>query len=579
MTITPHPTTSTAPTSHPNLDGEDVTNTNTNRSIHPQNTTQYNDKQNRQEIKDFLNLIIRDHLKQNSYTSTLETFTKESLRRGAPAHNSWYSIAEKIGLATILRNKSLRNEPNIDSFSTTSNSPLSILEIILMELMHEENMKVRQPATVNKITLPNPTLTHSMTQSAYSSTANHIQLTSDINNTSNHHHSIDNHHHHDNTIENDQKLEEEENKESHVGSIKNAIQIKNRKNNKTKKQKGKILPRRAPAVQKLQQPKIGPFTPKQNMVSGSGGVGSEKKNKHKKRVNDKSQVEFQNHNSNIPILDAGVNDTLESPRSPTYSQNPESNNPLSPKSTTRSPSMNRNVKENLFNHKKDLPQLIKRRYPEHIRPSTCLPERSSNTSKEFRIPDDIRNKIFMRNLTLLKHNIKGKRTVEEQAVRRIKYEHVTELDHNKFEEELKSKSQQKCALCEVKFSLCNLKVAVPFKTIVDMRKAWMQKNNGAQKGLKFKINEALLHPAVAYDQVRICLFCTQLMDEQDKYRPPIEKLLQEERERKLKSREAKEALWWDPLKVLTQEKESFMKDLEEQVKRQKAAAKTSISAG
>ena len=89
----------------------------------------------------------------------------------------------------------------------------------------------------------------------------------------------------------------------------------------------------------------------------------------------------------------------------------------------------------------------------------------------------------------------------------------------------------------------------------------------------------MLHPAVAYDQVRICLFCTQLMDEQDKYRPPIEKLLQEERERKLKSREAKEALWWDPLKVLTQEKESFMKDLEEQVKRQKAAAKTSISAG
>jgi hypothetical protein len=46
---------------------------------------------------------------------------------------------------------------------------------------------------------------------------------------------------------------------------------------------------------------------------------------------------------------------------------------------------------------------------------------------------------------------------------------VTELQHNKTLEGLRAKHQMRCALCEFKFSEINLKLAVPYKAVVDLR--------------------------------------------------------------------------------------------------------------
>ena len=55
------------------------------------------------------------------------------------------------------------------------------------------------------------------------------------------------------------------------------------------------------------------------------------------------------------------------------------------------------------------------------------------------------------------------------SLQRAKWYYVTELDHNKTQERLGSKHQMRCALCEHKFSEVNLKMAVPYKAVVDMR--------------------------------------------------------------------------------------------------------------
>lgn len=52
---------------------------------------------------------------------------------------------------------------------------------------------------------------------------------------------------------------------------------------------------------------------------------------------------------------------------------------------------------------------------------------------------------------------------------RSKWIFVTDLDHNKTQERLGSKHQLRCALCEFKFSEVNMRLAVPYKAIVDLR--------------------------------------------------------------------------------------------------------------
>ena len=137
----------------------------------------------------------------------------------------------------------------------------------------------------------------------------------------------------------------------------------------------------------------------------------------------------------------------------------------------------------------------------------------------------------------------------------------------------------------------------PVRLCVRFHCSWSGKRPGSLGDLDNKklAVAALLKPPICYDQVRVCCFCAQFLQDQNSYRvrsgprpqypcsllavvfaevrstwvsfclhtqPPFEWRQEEIRQQQAKEAEEKANLWWDPLRVIELERKKELEEAE-----------------
>lgn len=79
------------------------------------------------------------------------------------------------------------------------------------------------------------------------------------------------------------------------------------------------------------------------------------------------------------------------------------------------------------------------------------------------------------------------------------------------QEKYAGKPERRCALCEKSFNALNLPMNISYKAIMDLRESW---------GVHVRPDAKRSRAPRCYDEVRVCLFCSQFFNENAAYRLP-----------------------------------------------------------
>ena len=200
-------------------------------------------------------------------------------------------------------------------------------------------------------------------------------------------------------------------------------------------------------------------------------------------------------------------------------------------------------------------------------------------SSENWIPDETRQRSLYRHIAVAKETLKDIVKREKNAERELKQFKRSDFDKSVALEELQVKKKLPCGCCYQMFSDVNLPLKVSNKAVVDMRRKFsndkmevdeaffvkpMPPRTG--KGWWNKIDVMKSNLSRAYDDVSVCAFCSQFFKDQDAYRPSMETVYYEQRKRAYFEQKEREKAYWDPLK-LVEEDRIEMERVEEEMKR------------
>ncbi len=185
---------------------------------------------------------------------------------------------------------------------------------------------------------------------------------------------------------------------------------------------------------------------------------------------------------------------------------------------------------------------------------TIRDKRNPAFSDQIWIPESLRFKELNRNIRLAVENYYESSTLEKTIKHRYQHKYATLLEEEKAQEKIGNTKKQECGCCGQSYYKINLPQSVSLKAIVDIRAIWageMKSSNiySSSNWSQDIFKEGLTKPYSMYDQVRVCVFCAQFFDVQERYRPSYEDLVRAE----LKHRQDEAAKriidYWDPLKM------------------------------
>lgn len=230
-----------------------------------------------------------------------------------------------------------------------------------------------------------------------------------------------------------------------------------------------------------------------------------------------------------------------------------------------------------------------------IAPIDKYAPKQNKTSVENWVPDNVRMMQRMRDLKVAHQNIDDSIMLELDIKRALKGVNVTPYDKALKEEELGVTKKVPCACCLQKYLYVNLPLKVSEKAIIDIRVKWtggMTSQTVWSDTLKaivadsFEVNSrSSVHEADAassqivpsskargkliskkkvpeitpikvYSDVRVCLFCSQFFQIQEKYRPSFGDMVLAEKRAARRERVAREKEYWDPLKMVEKDREN-----------------------
>ena len=189
-----------------------------------------------------------------------------------------------------------------------------------------------------------------------------------------------------------------------------------------------------------------------------------------------------------------------------------------------------------------------------------LPNTFKIKSSESWIPADIRSRMIQRDLSVAQQNFDDLKAYQTSTLREYKRYYklnfdVDELAKSKALEKYGIETRKNCGLCRLSFLSVNLVMAIPLKAVLDIRDSWRRCNFDNEGLDEIRVNPNWKKAPACYNEIRVCVFCAQLFDQQqDKYRPSWEareeektrlKRLEEQKIRKVKS---------DPLAELEKER-------------------------
>ena len=196
-------------------------------------------------------------------------------------------------------------------------------------------------------------------------------------------------------------------------------------------------------------------------------------------------------------------------------------------------------------------------------------------SKESWIPEEIRQKMLKRELSVAMVNFEAKETCN-MSMKHITRENGDSLERSLSKEKFGIEQRKPCGLCCMKFLPVNLVLAVPLKAVLDIRNSWGDKFD-PEGSRSIRVNPNLRKAPACYNSTRVCAFCAQLFDQQqDTYRPSFEaKEAEKERLRDLEL-EAQRKIENDPLSQIEKERDAEVTELNRVVSRQKKSREKDV---
>jgi hypothetical protein len=170
----------------------------------------------------------------------------------------------------------------------------------------------------------------------------------------------------------------------------------------------------------------------------------------------------------------------------------------------------------------------------------------SRASSENWVPELTRMRSLHRLIAVAKENVHDVKVREMSTARELKQFKKSAFDRARELEDLKVDHRHPCACCYQTFLPVNLPLKVSNKAVVDMRKKW---SGDSKIGWWVKIDKKLSDISRAYDDVSVCVFCSQFFHDQDSYRPSMETLYKEKRKKAYFEQRRLEMEYWDPLKM------------------------------
>ena len=265
----------------------------------------------------------------------------------------------------------------------------------------------------------------------------------------------------------------------------------------------------------------------------------------------------------------------------TVSNNTGHKTPTQPKVELKSIERTKSCKTTPFTRKKSLSRRDNRPQTAPAGVFTITTSHYSSWNGKFRsrenwIPDQIREKMVQRDLSVAKRNLEFNnmyqqfpsfRTTEsgnEQGTNGM-----TTFERSLTKEKFGLATRKQCGLCCRLFLPVNLIMAVPFKAVFDIRDTWGDKfDPHRQKSGTVTVNSNLKRAPACYDCTRVCAFCSQLFDNQQEiYRPSFESKEAERERANEVERERTIEVMSDPLKRVDDERvNEILRDAEMQRK-------------
>ena len=171
------------------------------------------------------------------------------------------------------------------------------------------------------------------------------------------------------------------------------------------------------------------------------------------------------------------------------------------------------------------------------------------SSLENWIPMDKRARMLRRNMMVLKHNCDDMNAHACYVANEARHSQLTDLEKNEAAERYGLKRKKRCGLCDRYYSDINLVLKVPYKAVKDLRERWADEFPPHPDHVKLATR---VHKACIYDQVPLCVFCTQFVQigQQEVYRPSMDQIHAEQHRRLRKKQDAAAKAYWDPIKQL-----------------------------
>lgn len=171
-------------------------------------------------------------------------------------------------------------------------------------------------------------------------------------------------------------------------------------------------------------------------------------------------------------------------------------------------------------------------------------ERKRCSSRESWIPENIRRKMVQREFSVAKINYQYREKFRLKQKNQHKFEPST-LERSKSKEKYGIAQRKPCGLCNRTFLPENLVLAVTLKAILDLRETWGTKYDPDSAAIK--INPNLKRAPLCYNETRVCVFCAQLFDNQEMYRPSWKAKQAERRRTQIEQDELMQKISDDPL--------------------------------
>lgn len=221
-------------------------------------------------------------------------------------------------------------------------------------------------------------------------------------------------------------------------------------------------------------------------------------------------------------------------------------------------------------------------------------------SSENWVPEESRFRFIHRSLGTMQENLKALQVLETCQEREMKrFQFLSSLtERAKTEESLTMTKKISCACCGFKFLYVNLPLKVSQKAILDIRVKWSGGLNSSSVFGKSQpianVNEGedelgeggaskddedgssgnipvpvdsftdrLSAVPRCYNEVLVCLFCSQFFQQQEDYRPSFQKIYYDERKAQHFETLRREREYWDPLKMVEKYREAEEKKLQD----------------